>query len=190
MSEIPEAIFLDLFYMIFHRLLPQLRFNLYQIFTSDAVQNNTSHVIWFLMQCKNSWKSSQKMIFRLILRHFPVTPLQALHSSDTIALSKGIIFNKKKQKKKQTKKTKKTETKCRFFPKNAGITQNGPRKRPSRLGIRVKDLTKIRHCGKFHHYRNCSSQGKNFQSTTSASMKWLFSGFFFQVPAPLNTIQF
>ena len=101
MSVIPEAIILDLFYVIFHRLLPQLRFNLYKIFTSDAIQNNTSHVIWFLMQCKNSWKSSQKMIFQLILRHFLVTLPQVLHSSHTTALNKGIIFPKKKGKKMQ-----------------------------------------------------------------------------------------
>ena len=115
------------------------------------------------------------MIFRLILIHFLVTPPQALHSSHTIALSKGYHFQQKKKKKKRKKN-------ADFFQKNAHITQNGPRESPSRLGIRVKDLTKIRNCGKFHHYRNCSSQGKNFQSITSASTKWLFSGFFILGP--------
>ena len=111
MNVIPEAIILDPFYVIFYRLLPQLRFNLYKIFTSDVIQNNTSHVMWFLMQCKNSWKSSQKMIFRLILRRFRVTPPQALHSSHTTVLSKGIIFPKKRKKN------------ADFFQKHAGISK-------------------------------------------------------------------
>ena len=110
------------------------------------------------------------------------TPSSPTQLYTTIALSKGYHFQKKKRKRKKN---------ADFFQKNAHITQNGPRESPSRLGIRVKDLTKIRNCGKFHHYRNCSSQGKNFQSITSASMKWLFSGvFFWGVLIPLNTIQF
>ena len=117
------------------------------------------------------------MIFRLILRRFRVTPPQALHSSHTTVLSKGIIFPKKRKKN------------ADFFQKHADIskikrvlvlkvyflklrmcvhththTQSRPRKSPSSLGIRVKDLTKIRNRGKFHHYRKCGCQGKNFQS--------------------------
>ena len=34
----PKAIILDLFWVVFYEVLPQMRFNLYQIFNSDAMQ--------------------------------------------------------------------------------------------------------------------------------------------------------
>ena len=37
------------FWACFHGRLPQVRLNLYKIFTSDAVQDNTSHMLWYLM---------------------------------------------------------------------------------------------------------------------------------------------
>ena len=38
-----EAIILDLFWVVLHELLPQMRSNLYKMFISDSTQDNASH---------------------------------------------------------------------------------------------------------------------------------------------------
>ena len=113
-------------------------------------------------------------------------------SPHTIALSKGIIFQKKRrknadfvQKIADISKIKKTLVLKGIFSETMYVcththiqshththththtytyTQNRPRKSQSRLGIRVKDLTKIRNRSESHHYKNSGCQGKNFQS--------------------------
>ena len=49
-SVMPEAIFFDLFWVVFHGFLIQMRSNLYEIFISDSIWGNASHMLWFLVQ--------------------------------------------------------------------------------------------------------------------------------------------
>ena len=43
----PQAIILDKFWVFFHGLLPQMRSNLYKMFTINAKQGNASHIMVF-----------------------------------------------------------------------------------------------------------------------------------------------
>ena len=49
---------------------------------------------------------------------------------------------------------------------NTHTLSKWPPKSSCRLEIRVKDLTKMHNCSKFHQYRNGGCQGKNFQNFT------------------------
>ena len=40
-----EAIILNLFWVSFYKAIPQIRSNLYKIFTSDAMQGNSSYML-------------------------------------------------------------------------------------------------------------------------------------------------
>ena len=45
----PEAIILDLFWVVHHKLLPQMRSNLYKMFINDSTQDNASHGFFFVV---------------------------------------------------------------------------------------------------------------------------------------------
>ena len=45
----PEAIILDLFWVVHHKLLPQMRSNWYKMFINDSTQDNASHGFFFVL---------------------------------------------------------------------------------------------------------------------------------------------
>ena len=134
------------------------------------------------------WKSNQKMIFQFILRCFPVTPLQSLHSSHTIALSEGVIFQKKKKN-------------ADFFQKNADISKikralalKGIFSETTYVCMYTHTNTQITHTqmhSRMHTYTHTHTKKKfpKFFVPIQHPRNGPFQEFF-QVPTLLNTIQF
>ena len=55
-KEVSVAIILNLFWVVFHGILPQMLSNLYKSFTSDAVKQKNEFLALRAFQCTLSWR--------------------------------------------------------------------------------------------------------------------------------------
>ena len=70
-----------------------MKSDLYQIFTSDALQGNTSFILWFFKKMlKIPKNSAKKLNFRLIFGSFSITPSYVLLVTPQFLLGiKGLM---------------------------------------------------------------------------------------------------
>ena len=70
----PEEIILELPWVVFHGFLSQMRSNLRDIFTSEAVQNNASHTLRLLVWSQKFHEIAHFLAQSISTPHHPAPP--------------------------------------------------------------------------------------------------------------------